>query len=225
MLRALARSMRRMRMTVHKPFGRGLAADLLRVSLCDRNPDVARALAVAFRDVGGVEVLEGDLLALDCDALVSPANSFGYMDGGVEKQIDAFYRGDAQPAVLARIANHHYGELPVGSAAILEMATRRFPFLVVAPTMRVPGRVDGTINAYLAMRAAFAAVLDHNRSGARRIGSVAVPGLGTGIGGMAADESAVQLRAAHDMILGGGWMSVLHPAQAPFVMSGGKGSS
>ena len=89
--------------------------------------------------------------------------------------------------------------------------------------MRVPGGVVGTINAYLAMRAAFAAVLDHNQRGTRRIGSVAVPGLGTGVGGMAPGESAHQMRAAYDMIVGGGWRAVLHPAQAPFVMrAGGK---
>jgi hypothetical protein len=140
-----------MRMKTVKPFGRRLADDPLRVSLCDRNPDVVRALANDFHDVGGVEVLEGDLLGLDCDALVSPANSFGYMDGGVEKHIDGFYQGEAQRTVLVRIAERHYGELPVGSAAILEMATRRFPYLVVSPTMRVPGDdLGGTIHAYLA---------------------------------------------------------------------------
>lgn len=218
MLRSLARTMRRMRMKTVKPFGRGHADGLLRVSLCDRNPEVARALVDDFHDVQGVEVLEGDLLGLDCDALVSPANSFGYMDGGVEKHIDDYYGGEAQRAVLARIAERYYGELPVGSAAIIEMATRRFPFLVTSPTMRVPGCVGGTINAYLAMRAAFAAVLDHNRGGTRRIESVAVPGLGTGVGGMTPDESARQMRAAYDMIVGGGWKAVLHPAQAPFVL-------
>ena len=67
------------RVVIEKPFGRSLADDLLRVSLCDRNPDVVRALANDFHDVGGVEVLEGDLLGLDCDAVVSPANSFGFM--------------------------------------------------------------------------------------------------------------------------------------------------
>jgi O-acetyl-ADP-ribose deacetylase (regulator of RNase III) len=218
MLRSLARTMRRMRMKTVKPFGRCLADGLLRVSLCDVNSDIALVLAIEFQDVGGVEVVEGDLLGLDCDAVVSPSNSFGYMDGGVEKHIVGYYEGEAQRAVLARIAERHYGELPVGSAAIIEMATRRFPFLVVSPTMRVPGDVSGTINAYLAMRAAFTAILDHNQSGRRRIESVAVPGLGTGIGGMAPESAASQMRAAYDMIVAGGWKSVLHPAQAPFVM-------
>jgi O-acetyl-ADP-ribose deacetylase (regulator of RNase III) len=215
MLRSLARTMRRMRMKTVKPYGRGLGDGLLRVSLCDRNPDVARALAVAFHGIVRVEVLEGDLLDLDCDALVSPANSFGYMDGGVEKHFGDYYGGEAQRAVLARIAERYYGELPVGSAAIMEMVTRRFPFLVISPTMRVPGGVGGTINAYLAMRAAFAAVLDHSPGGTRRIGSVAVPGLGTGVGRMAPDESARQMRAAYDMIVGGRWRSIQHPLPAP----------
>jgi O-acetyl-ADP-ribose deacetylase (regulator of RNase III) len=219
MLPSLAKALRRMRMKIVKPLGRKFPDILVRVSLCDRNPDVARALASQFQDIVGVEVLEGDLLELDCDAVVSPANSFGYMDGGIDKHIDRFYDGEAQRAVLALIAERFYGELPVGSAAVLRMATRRFSYLVVSPTMRVPGDdLGGTLNVYLAMRAALAAILDQNRGGAGRIESVAVPGLGTGVGGMAPGESALQMRAAYDMILGGGWTSIQHPLQAPFVM-------
>jgi O-acetyl-ADP-ribose deacetylase (regulator of RNase III) len=219
MLPNLAKAFRRMRMKIVKPLGRNLSDGLVRVSLCDRNPEVAHALAGHFQDVVGVEVLEGDLLALDCDAVVSPANSFGYMDGGIDKNIDRFYDGEAQRAVLALIAERYYGEFPVGSAAVLRMATRRFSSLVVSPTMRVPGDdLGGTINAYLAMRAALAAILDHNRDSSRRIVSVAIPCLDTGVGGMAPDESALQMRAAYDMIIGQGWRSILHPLQAPFVM-------
>jgi len=215
---------KRMRTKTIKPFGRGFSDAPLRISLCDRNPAVAIALAESFRDVGAVEVLEGDMLALGCDAVVSPANSFGYMDGGVDQAIDRFYEGRAQEAVLALIAERFYGELPVGSAAVLRMETARFGHLVVAPTMRVPGdHLAETINAYLAMRAAFVAILEHNRSATDPIRSVAVPGLGTGVGAMTAEESALQMRAAYDMIVVGGWRSLVHPAQAPFAMRrGGK---
>jgi hypothetical protein len=52
---------------------------------------VDRELAGAWRrccgDVEGVEVQEGSIFDVHCDALVSPANSFGFMDGG----IDALY--------------------------------------------------------------------------------------------------------------------------------------
>lgn len=205
-------------MKVVKPLGRRGEPGPVTVSLCDANPEIARALAERFRDVDGVEVLAGSLFDLDCDALVSPANSFGDMGGGIDKQIDHFYGGSAQRAVMTRIAERFYGELPVGLATVLEMGTSRFPFLVVAPTMRVPGRASATINAYLGMRAALVAILDHNRGPSAPIRSVAVPGMGTGVGGMDPEESALQMRAAYDMIVLAGWRQIVHSVQAPFVM-------
>jgi O-acetyl-ADP-ribose deacetylase (regulator of RNase III) len=207
-----------MRLKVLKPFGRGTTVPV-RVSLCDRNSKVAQSLADHFRGADGVEVLEGDLLDLNCDALVSPTNSFGFMDGGIDQAIDRFYRGAAQPAVLDRIAERFYGELPVGTATVIEMPSARFPFLVVAPTMRVPGDARGTINAYLAMRAALAAVFDRNQGGAVQIASLAAPGLCTGVGWMSADESALQMLAAYEMIVCGAWRGVVHPSLAPFVLA------
>jgi O-acetyl-ADP-ribose deacetylase (regulator of RNase III) len=206
-----------MGMKIHKPFGRSMTTGLLRVSLCDRSPEVARSLADLFDDADEVEVIEGNLLDLDCDALVSPANSFGFMDGGIDKAIDRFYEGAAQRAVMDRIADRFHGELPVGSATVIGMKSRRFPFLIVSPTMRIPGDVQGTINAYLAMRAALAAVLDH-QEGSGRITSVAIPGLGTGVGGMSGEASGVQMRAAYDMIVRGEWRKIAHPASAPFAL-------
>ncbi|WP_422930248.1 macro domain-containing protein [Singulisphaera sp. PoT] len=202
-----------------KPFGRGVTPELLRISFSSLNPEVSQALAARFHETAAVEVLVGDLLELDCDALVSPANSFGDMSGGFDQQIDLFYREEAQRATMGRIAERFHGELPVGLATILSMSSRRFPFLVVAPTMRVPSRVFGTINAYLSMRAALVAIRDHNASGLdRKIRSVAVPGLCTGVGGMPADEASMQMKAAYDMIELGGWKQIGHPIQAPFAL-------
>ena len=119
---------------------------------------------------------------------------------------------------MDRIAEQFHGELPVGIATIIVMRTKRFPFLIVSPTMRVPSRILGTINAYLSMRAALAAILDHNKGGLVGINSVAVPGLGTGVGGMPADEAGAQMRAAYDMIALEGWRRVVHHVQAPFAL-------
>jgi O-acetyl-ADP-ribose deacetylase (regulator of RNase III) len=222
MLQSIARELRRMRLTVHKPMGRTDEA-CLRLLICDKSPPVAREFARAFEGVEAVEVVEGNILNLDCDALVSPANSFGLMDGGLDQAIDRFYEGEAQRAVLSRIAERFYGELPVGTATVIEMRSRRFPFLVVSPTMRVPGNCRGTINAYLAMRAALIAVIYYNQASKAAIGSVAVPGLCTGVGCMSPEDSATQMRAAHDMILGGVWQTIVHPLQAPFAIKSGPG--
>jgi O-acetyl-ADP-ribose deacetylase (regulator of RNase III) len=220
MLNAILAKVRRWRMKTLKPFGRLSDDTALRLSLGDQNPDVARALADAFTDVPGVEVIEGNLLDIDCDAILSPANSFGDMGGGIDKAIDDFHQGAAQRTVRAAIAKRCYGELPVGMALVLEMPDSRVPFIVAAPTMRVPGRVGDSLNAYLAMRAALVAVSLHNDIRARIIRRLAVPGLCTGVGGMGAAESAGQMRTAYDQIIGGAWKQVLHPAMAPYVMRG-----
>jgi O-acetyl-ADP-ribose deacetylase (regulator of RNase III) len=217
MIEALMRMIRRRRMLTLKPFG-AVPPDALRVSLGDLDARVSDRLHYHFHDVAAVEVVRGDLLDLDADAIVSPANSFGDMSGGIDKAIDDFHKGEAQRRLMGAIAEQFLGELPVGAALVVEVPARRFPFVVAAPTVRIPGAVEGHLNAYLAMRAALVAVVRHNGRQGRPIRSLAVPGLGTGVGGMDADDAAEQMRAAYDVIAGGRWRTVIHPAQAPFAL-------
>jgi O-acetyl-ADP-ribose deacetylase (regulator of RNase III) len=220
MLDAMMARTRRWRVKTLKPFARSFARAELRLSLGDCNGEVAAALARAFHDASAVEVVEGDLLDLDCAAIISPSNSFGDMSGGLDKAIDDFHRGAAQRSVMIAIAEHFLGELPVGMALIVEVPSRRFPFVVAAPTMRVPSRVADSLNAYLAMRAALVAVLRHNAAGRRAIRSLAVPGLCTGVGGMSPEDAAEQMRAAYDNIISERWRGIVHPALAPFAFRG-----
>jgi O-acetyl-ADP-ribose deacetylase (regulator of RNase III) len=217
---SIARFLRRRQLKVLKPFGKEeTRASGLRLHLCDQSTDVAEPLMWVFRDADDVEVVTGSIFDLDADALISPANSFGDMGGGLDKAIDDFYGGAAQEALMARIREEFYGELPVGMAVVLGMPTKRFPFLIAAPTMRIPGSVGETVNAYLAMRAVLVAVLRHNERSepTRRIHSLAIPGLCTGVGGMDYGvSSAEQMRAAYDNVIGGRWREVVHPAMAPF---------
>lgn len=216
MVSSLLAKFRRLRMRTLKPFGQVPRGMAIRLSLGDLNGEVARALAAAFHDAPAVEVLEGDLLDAECEAIVSPANSFGDMGGGIDKAIDDFHRGAAQRAVMAAIAEHFYGELPVGMAHVVEVPGCRWRFVVASPTMRIPGRVANSLNAYLSMRAALVAVLRHNAAGRPAIRCLAVPGLCTGVGGMSAEEAATQMRTAYDIIVDEGWRRAIHPAVAPY---------
>ena len=87
--------------------------------------------------------------------------------------------------------------------------------------MRVPGNVRESVNAYLAMRGLLVAVLRHNAGGSSdgiggAIRSIAVPGLGSGVGGMPYGEAAAQMRAAYASVVEGHWRDVVHPALAPY---------
>jgi O-acetyl-ADP-ribose deacetylase (regulator of RNase III) len=206
-------------MNTLKPFG-PRRSNVLQLSVGDLNSDVAEKLAHHFHGVDAVEVVQGNLLDVDCDAIVSPANSFGDMSGGIDKVIDDFHEGEAQRRVMAAIREQYLGELPVGVALVVELPSQRFPFVVAAPTMRFPGNVQGSLNSYFAMRAALVAVLNHNASGRNPIRSMAVPGLCTGVGAMDYDESASQMRIAFDNVIGGKWSEIVHMSQAPYAFRG-----
>lgn len=174
------------------------------VRLRDRNPAMVESWERHFEDVESVEVSKGDIFGVKADAIVSPANSFGYMDGGIDGAYSEHFGMSLEVGLRRVLAEEHGGELAVGSAVIVRTGASDIPWMVSAPTMRVPGPVPNTLNAYLAFRAALRAVVAHNDTGPRRpIGSVLCPGLASAIGRMPADRVARQMRFAYDVVLGG----------------------
>lgn len=162
----------------------------MRILLVDREPAMVRAWRTAFEDRNDVEVVEGDYFSRPVAAMVSPANSFGIMDGGLDAAIRDALGFVVQQRAQRAIIERHHGELPVGSAELVDTNDERWPVLVVAPTMRIPENANQTLNAYLAFRAALLACKRAN------IASVVCCGMGTGIGGMDPKRSAVQMRMA-----------------------------
>lgn len=160
-------------------------------------------------DLEFVRVHEGSIFELECDAVVSPANSFGFMDGGIDMNYSQYFGWHVQERLQGLIRKFHHGELLVGSAEIVETDHPRFPYLIAAPTMRVPTILKNSVNPYLAARA----VLILARYGQFRNGpltgepiskvvqSIAFPGLGTGVGQVGPNTCARQVRAAIDSVL------------------------
>ncbi|KAL6046732.1 Macro domain-containing protein [Balamuthia mandrillaris] len=132
------------------------------------------------------------------DCMVSAANSFGLMDGGVDAAITAFFGDQLQQRVQQHIIDHFDGEQPVGTSFILPTNHPRHPWLAHTPTMRVPMSIQGTDHVYLAMKAMLRAIKDHNQAHPdNAICSVACTGLGTFYGMMALDEAARQMALAY----------------------------
>jgi O-acetyl-ADP-ribose deacetylase (regulator of RNase III) len=148
-------------------------------------------------------IAAGDPIDVKADAIVSPANSFGFMDGGIDA-VYTFQFGEALQRRLQHvIASELGGELVVGMAVVVPTQNSDIPWCISAPTMRVPRDVADTVNAYRAFRAALRAVLAHNASGLAPINSILCPGLATAIGRMPVARCARQMRAAWNDVLGG----------------------
>lgn len=163
--------------------------------LIDHNPRMVAAWREYFdAEAPTVTVMEGDLTAISgCDAIVSPANSFGFMDGGIDNAISLRLGWDLQTKLQAQIQALPEGELLVGKALVLPTGDALIPFLISAPTMRVPmsvGIAEG-VNAYLAMKATLIAARMHPD-----IETVAIPGFCTGIGKMMPEIAARQMHMA-----------------------------
>ncbi|HEY1016746.1 MAG TPA: macro domain-containing protein [Herpetosiphonaceae bacterium] len=155
-------------------------------------------------DLDSVTVHRGSIFEVACDAVVSPANSFGFMNGGIDLFYSRYFGWQLQDRLQAAIRQHHHGELLIGQAEIVPTGHAAIPYLIAAPTMRHPQTISETVNPYLAARAVFL-LWKHGRfhdgslAGepvAAHIRTVAMPGLGTGVGSVPEDACARQVRAA-----------------------------
>lgn len=160
-------------------------------------------------DLPFVTVHRDSILDAATDAVVSPANSYGFMDGGIDAQYLDHFGPEIQSRVRRQIYDHHAGELLVGVADIVETGHETIPFLIAAPTMRVPMVLRDSPNAYLPARAVFLLIQRRTFANgtfagqriADHVHTVALPGLGTGVGRIGFNTCARQVRAAIDDVL------------------------
>ena len=153
-----------------------------------------------FGQEENVVITEGDITKIKCDAVVSPANSFGFMDGGLDYALSERFGWNLEKKLQQQIKALPEGELLVGQAILIETEDKDVPLLISAPTMRIPTNfnIDTSVNAYLAMKAILITAKSDNR-----ISSVAIPGLCTGVGRMQPMIAARQMFQAYkEIILG-----------------------
>ena len=178
--------------------------NLLEIKLCAVENSLAKAWETFCADLDFVTIERQSILDVECDAVVSPANSFGFMDGGIDAVYLDYFGSKIQLSVRRQICDYYAGELLVGAADIVETDDDSIPFLIIAPTMRVPMVLHKSPNAYLAARAIFLLVKQGIfKSGrfagqpiSKHVKTVAISGLGTGVGKIGYKTCAKQVREA-----------------------------
>lgn len=171
---------------------------MMKLILVDPNPHLCEALRQAFDGLPNAEVVNGrfeDLPEFDC--MVSAANSFGLMDGGVDAAIVRFFGSLLMEMVQLHIISQYAGEQPVGTSMIVPTGNTKHPYVAHTPTMRVPMPIAHNDNVYNAMWAMLLAVRYHNDNCITPINVVACPGLGTATGRVPYDEAARQMALAY----------------------------
>jgi O-acetyl-ADP-ribose deacetylase (regulator of RNase III) len=171
----------------------------------DTNQEVTEAWQRVFADVDNVTIQHGSIFDFPCDAIVSPANSFGFMNGGIDFSISKHLGWHLEKDLQHIIREQFYGELLVGQAALVPTGSPLFPYLISAPTMRTPMTITRGPNVYQCMKALLL-LLEHGTLPTgepvkSKITSVAIPGLGTGVGQVRPLVCARQMRIAWEDVM------------------------
>jgi len=123
-------------------------------------------------------VKKGDITSIICDAIVNPANSLGYMGGGVAGAIKRTGGIDIEKEAVRK------APISVGSAIVTTAGTLSCKYVIHAPTMKQPAMIINIENVKLATKAALKLA---EELGLR---CIAIPGMGTGVGGVSHRKAA-----------------------------------
>lgn len=172
----------------------------LNVWLIHPEPATCDAFARRFADLPSVRVIRDAFENLPPhNCFVTAGNSYGIMTAGIDAAVVRRHGQELMERVQHRILDHYLGEQPIGTAFIEPTGNPEYPYVCHSPTMRTPGSINRTDKIYAATFAAFLAVYHHNLAAAEdaKIDTVVFPAMGTGFGGVAADESARQMAVAY----------------------------
>lgn len=173
---------------------------LVKVVLCDVNPKIIAAWRATFEENPEVDIVHGSMLDQTVSAWVSPTNSAGRMDGGLDLVIKNFLGVQIEKKVQRAIKDAHHGAMPVGHAVCVPTEKLHPTYLLSTPTMVGSSEdISATMNVALACAAAFQAVHMQNTREPGTIRSVAMPGLGAATGRVPAEICADLMWTAYDL--------------------------
>lgn len=147
---------------------------------------------VVFRGHPEVKVSDDNILRIASNTLVSPGNSLGFMDGGIDAEYVNFFGLEIQTRVQNAISRREDQTLPVGASLVVQTGHSKIPYLIVAPTMESPEFVPSE-NAYRAMRAILRVANQQPDVGEL----VFCPGLTTNVGGVNPKDAALAMAEAY----------------------------
>ena len=125
-----------------------------------------------------IDIVQGSILDSDVQVIVNAANSLGLMGGGVA--------GVIKRAAGAEVEREAVKDAPirVGKAVLTSGGNTKYRGIIHAPTMPEPGMHIPVKNVALATKAALTLADE------KGFESIAIPGMGTGVGGVVHADTA-----------------------------------
>ena len=169
----------------------------MKIYLLDINEEITRAWQLYFAGIPDVKVVRDDFThfmnSFDVECVVSPANSYGLMDGGYDAAISAYFGEELIPCVQSFIRKNFACEQPVGTSFIIDIPKSNKK-LIHTPTMRVPSLIREPMIVYQCMRTTLLCANQNN------IASIVIPAFGGQCGGLQPHTIAFLMREAFNQI-------------------------
>lgn len=183
----------------------------MKIYLLDINKGMTDAWHKYF-DLPDVEIVNEDFAIFmnehpDIEAIVSPANSFGLMDGGYDKAITDYFGKQLMKDVQSTIMRDWYGEQPVGTSISVPIVDRIIykqiddekvvpcnPILIHTPSMRTPEYIVDYRTIYQCMRTTLIEALR------QEVDNVVIPAFGGLTGKVPCDVIARMMFLAYKQI-------------------------
>ena len=169
----------------------------MKIYIIEKEKEKFKYLVPYFDDLQDVVLVNTDFTSFInshfVECIVSPANSYGIMDGGYDLAITNYFGKDLQQKVQDYIIENYYGEQPVGTSFIIE-TNRDNQFLIHTPTMRIPSIVKDDLIIYQCMRTTLMLAKENN------IESILIPMFGCLTGGVSPQRVSKLMRLAYDQL-------------------------
>ncbi len=169
----------------------------MKIYLLDRNPEMILEWKKQFSSTVDVEIVLDDFEHFmdthEVQCIVSPANSYGLMDGGYDAAITDYFGIDLMLNVQNYILENYFGEQPVGSSFIIDIPGTRQK-LIHTPTMRIPSQIKDPNIVYQCMRTTLMAAMQNN------VESIVIPAFGAATGKVPRQTIAKLMKSAYNQI-------------------------
>ena len=170
-------------------------------------------------------VLSGDITEIKASAIVNPANSLGVMGGGVAGVLRQ--KGGKVIEDEAKKAS----PIKIGESIVTTSGTLSASYVIHAPTMSKPSEKTNVENVKKALISALHAAEE------KQLESLAIPGMGTGVGKVPFEESAqaiisvllgfdaIHLKKVYLVDLNDRMTAAFEKAKAAYLQNGGESAS
>lgn len=182
---------------------------MVKYILCDIHKELCDLWRSKFSKFDNFTIMHEDVRKIKTKGLtafVSPANSFGFMNGGIDAVYMKMFPG-IEKLVQQKIKSFGIKStldryfLPVGGATIVPIDDNNV--LICCPTMIFPQNIVQTSNDYVCTKLIFELVDKYNKTAKNKIETVIIPGIGTGVGEIPFERCTNSMYRAYDDFING----------------------